>query len=247
MTGATSTGTEGAVVVTGAASGLGRAVTLDLLEHGRAVIAADVDMAALDELQAQHPGLATQIVDVSKEASVAELARAADAVGPISAVVHCAALVAVTRAPAAELTVEEFDRVMAVNARGSWLIGRAALDLLAPTRGSLVLFTSETAFTGSHGLSHYVASKGAVLSLMRAFAREGGAAGVRVNAIAPGFTDTEGARAIGDPERYDTTATPLGRVGQPGDIVGAVRYLIGDDSAFVTGQTLHINGGRYVT
>ena len=82
---------------------------------------------------------------------------------------------------------------------------------------------------------------------MRAFAREGAAAGVRVNAIAPGFTDTEGARAIGDPDRYDTSATPLGRVGHPDDVVGAVRYLIGDDSAFVTGQTLHINGGRYVT
>lgn len=237
----------GIVVVTGAASGLGRAVALDLLKRGTAVIAADLDGAALDELRTQHPGLATQLVDVSKEASVAELARAAGASGSITAVVHCAALVAVTRAPAAELTVEEFDRVMAVNARGTWLIARATLPLLAATRGSLVLFSSETAFTGSHGLSHYVASKGAVLSLMRAFAREGAAAGVRVNAIAPGFTDTEGARAIGDPDRYDTSATPLARVGQPDDIVGTVRYLIGDDSGFVTGQTLHVNGGRYVT
>jgi NAD(P)-dependent dehydrogenase (short-subunit alcohol dehydrogenase family) len=237
----------GVVVVTGAGRGLGRAVTEDLLARGTEVLAADLHADALAELTSSHPaGLTTHAVDVADEASVADLARVAEAAGP-TAVVHCAALVAVTRAPAAELTVEEFDRVMAVNARGSWLIGRAALALLAPTRGSLVLFTSETAFTGSHGLSHYVASKGAVLSLMRAFAREGAPAGVRVNAIAPGFTDTAGARALADPERYDTSATPLGRVGQPDDIVGAVRYLIGDDSAFVTGQTLHINGGRYVT
>jgi NAD(P)-dependent dehydrogenase (short-subunit alcohol dehydrogenase family) len=236
----------GTVLVTGAGRGLGRAVAEDLLSHGATVVAADIDADGLDDLRLAHPGVATVRVDVSDEASVAELARVGES-GPLTAIVHCAALVAVTRAPAAEITVEEFDRVMAVNARGSWLIGRAALALLAPTRGSLVLFASETAFTGSHGLSHYVASKGAVLSLMRAFAREGAPAGVRVNAIAPGFTDTAGARGIGDPDRYDTSATPLGRVGQPGDIVGAVRYLIGDDSAFVTGQTLHVNGGRHVT
>lgn len=238
----------GTVVVTGAGRGLGRAITDDLLARGVAVLAADIDGVALDALRSAHPdaALTTHPVDVADEASVTDLARAA-AAGPVAALVHCAALVAVTRAPAADLTVDEFDRVMAVNARGSWLVGRAALALLAPKRGSLVLFTSETAFTGSHGLSHYVASKGAVVALMRAFAREGAPAGVRVNAIAPGFTDTEGARALADPDHYDTAATPLGRVGQPHDVLGAVRYLIGDDSAFVTGQTLHINGGRHVS
>jgi NAD(P)-dependent dehydrogenase (short-subunit alcohol dehydrogenase family) len=80
--------------------------------------------------------------------------------------------------------------------------------------------------------------------MMRAFAGEAGPFGVRVNAVSPGFTDTEGARHIGNPEKYDTSMTPLGRVGRPEDILGTVRYLISEDSRFVTAQTLHINGGR---
>ena len=103
---------------------------------------------------------------------------------------------------------------------------------------------SETAFTGSQGFSHYVASKAAVIGLTRAFARELGPIGIRVNAIAPGYTDTEGGREMGDPATYDVTATPLGRVAEPEDMVGTLLHLLGPGSAFVTGQVALVNGGR---
>ncbi len=80
--------------------------------------------------------------------------------------------------------------------------------------------------------------------MTRALARELGPAGIRVNAIAPGYTDTEGGRVIGDPATYDVSETPLGRVATPDDLVGTLRYLLGPDSAFVTGQILLVNGGR---
>jgi NAD(P)-dependent dehydrogenase (short-subunit alcohol dehydrogenase family) len=134
---------------------------------------------------------------------------------------------------------------LAVNVRGPWLMYRATLPVLVSTGGgSIVNLASEVAYSGSANLAHYAASKAAVVGLTRALAREAGANKVRVNAVAPGFIDTEGARAIGDPDTYDTTTTPLGRVGQPDDVVGAVGFLLSAASAFMTGQVLLVNGGR---
>jgi NAD(P)-dependent dehydrogenase (short-subunit alcohol dehydrogenase family) len=134
---------------------------------------------------------------------------------------------------------------MAVNAKGSWLMSRASIPALVDAGGgAIVNLASETAYTGSHGMSHYVASKAAVIGLTRALARELGPVGIRVNAIAPGYTDTEGARQIGDPDTYDVTGTPLGRVAEPADMLGTLLYLLGPGAAFVTGQVVLVNGGR---
>jgi NAD(P)-dependent dehydrogenase (short-subunit alcohol dehydrogenase family) len=112
--------------------------------------------------------------------------------------------------------------------------------------GSIVNMASEVAFSGSPGLAHYVASKAAVVGLTRTLARELGPSQIRVNAIAPGFIPTQASQGMLAEARYDTSGTPLGRVGQPADLLGALAFLVSDESSFVTGQTLLVNGGRLV-
>jgi len=213
-------------VVTGAARGIGRELTATLRRRGATVVAADV----LDG--ADHR------CDVSNEHEVADLFAAA---GPIDGLVNNAALLP-GRAPSAELSVEEFRTMMDVNVLGTFLCSRAAARAMAETGGAIVNVASETAFSGSHGFAHYVASKGAVVSLTRALANEYGSSAIRVNCVAPGFTPTPGSAGLGE---YDPSRTPLGRVMRPADLVGTFCYLLSDDAAFVTGQVLLVNGGRF--
>jgi 3-oxoacyl-[acyl-carrier protein] reductase len=213
------------VVVTGAARGIGAALGAELRARGATVITADI------------AGGADVTCDVSHPDQVDALFAQA---GEIDGLVNSAALL-VGRRSFDEIDLGEWDRMFAVNVRGSFLCARAAAAAMGEQGGSIVNVASETAFTGSHGFVHYVASKGAVISMTRALANELGPRRIRVNCVAPGFTSTPGSAVLGS---YDPSRTPLGRVMLPDDLLGTFCYLLSDDAAFVSGQTLMVNGGR---
>jgi NAD(P)-dependent dehydrogenase (short-subunit alcohol dehydrogenase family) len=213
------------IVVTGAGRGIGAALASELRDRGADVVTVDV-----------QPG-ADLTCDVSDPEQVEALFVA---VGAIDGLVNCAALL-VDRRAFDEIDLDEWDRMFAVNVRGSFLCARAAAQAIGERGGSIVNVASETALTGSHGFVHYVASKGAVISMTRALANELGRHGIRVNCVAPGYTPTPGSEVLGP---YDPTRTPLGRVMRPDDLLGTFCYLLSDDSAFVSGQLIVVNGGR---
>ncbi len=239
------------IIVTGAAQGLGREFALHLASLGARVVAADVAEAELEATcaRARSDGLDVVpcVADVRSASATRTLATtASEALGGADGLVNNAGIVAgLTRRPFDEIPEDEWDRVLDVNVKGAWLCARAVAPLLrAAGRGSIVNLASEVAFSGSPGVAHYVTSKAAIIGLTRVLARELGAEQIRVNALAPGFIAGEGSAGMLGGRHYDTTATPLGRVGQPEDLLGTVAFLLSDESAFVTGQTLLVNGGR---
>lgn len=231
------------ILITGAAQGMGRAFTEHFADKGDHVLAVDIQDVPID-----LPGVRTAKCDVTDPDSLAEVVGIAQREwGGLDGVVANAAIFdGVVRAPIEELTIGEYSRVMDVNVKGVWLTIRAALPALrAAGGGSIVTIASEVVNAGSVDLSHYVASKGAVIGLTRALARELGPANVRINAISPGFTETEGGlNLVGGAGKYDAKGTPLGRAGTAADMCGAVDYLLGAGSGFVTGQALLVNGGK---
>lgn len=211
------------IVVTGAGRGIGATATAGLRARGAEVVTLDLD------------GDVDHRCDVSDEVQVdATFAE----IGPITGLLNNAGVIA-ERAPIEDITVELWDRVFAVNVRGSFLCARAAVGQMS-AGGSIVNVASQTAFTGSNGFAHYVASKGAIVSLTRALANELGPRAIRVNCVAPGFTPTPGSAHLG---AYDPSRIPLGRVLEPDDLVGTFAYLLSDDAGFVTGQATLVNGG----
>jgi len=213
------------IVVTGGARGIGARLVGELRERGAEVTSTDI----LPECDI--------VCDVSDEQDVIALF---DQVGDIDGLVNNAALL-VGRRPFQEISVDEWDRMMAVNVRGTFLCAREASKHM-PNGGSIVNVSSTTALNGSQGFLHYVASKGAVISMTKTLAFELGPKQIRVNCVGPGFTPTEGSAVLGT---YDPTATPLGRVMEPDDLLGTYCYLLGDDSKFVSAQTILVNGGRF--
>lgn len=236
-------------IVTGAARGLGRAFCTALAKEGAKIMAVDIaDLQdTLEEIESSGGTAKGLWVDVSSEKETLRMAEETlGAFGRMDILVNNAAIIyGLLRKPFFEIDPNVWDKVMAVNVKGPWLCTRAVFPHMKEQRkGKIINLSSETFFTGSHGFVHYVASKGGVVGLTRALAIELGPHNININAIAPGFTDTEASRSIADVAKYDVGRTPLNRLQQPKDLLGALIFLASDDSDFITGQVLLVDGGR---
>lgn len=199
-------------------------------------------MAALEADGITAMAVATDVSDEDSVASLAEQVADSELVGLVN---NAALADAVGGRLFWELPTEDFDRLMRVNVRGTFLVSKHLAPLLIATgHGAIVNLASDTFYLGSARLSHYVASKGAVIGLTRAMARDLGPHGVTVNAVAPGIVESESTANIPD-ERHQWYASnrALARRQQPQDVSGAVVFLLSDAAAYMTGTTLVIDGG----
>ncbi|MCX5313726.1 SDR family NAD(P)-dependent oxidoreductase [Streptomyces sp. NBC_00154] len=238
------------VVVTGAGRGLGLAAARRIGRDGYRVVIAELDertgKQAADDLRADGITADFHLLDVADPDSVDALATTLAGDGTrLHGLVNNAGLAnAVGGKPFHEIDVQAWDRIMTVNARGPWLVARALLPLMTAGGGRIVNLASDAALYGSPRLAHYIASKGAVISLTRAMARETGDLGITVNAVAPGLTEGESSVDI-PAERHELYRLnrAISRPQQPADLVGLIAFLVGDESGYITGQTFAVNGG----
>ena len=244
-------------VITGAASGIGRETARVFAGAGAHVVLADRDATALASFAAELGSSATAVAtDVSIRAQVEALADRARAIAPIEVWVNAAGVVAT---PTMIVDVDEatLDRLIAINLKGVYFgSAAAARRMVAQGRGSIINISSQGAEIPAPGLSVYTLTKAGVNALTRTLAAEVGPAGVRVNAVAPGFIDTpmvsyrftreDGTQdEATKQEIYAARAAnaPLGRIGEPLDIARVILFLASDAASFVTGETLRANGG----
>ena len=239
------------VIVTGAAGGLGRAFAIGFASAGAKVVLADIALAGAEETAASIRGSRGEAIslraDVTDLTSLEALADAAVThFGGIDALINNAAIYAgIARKPFNEIAEADWDRLMMVNVKGTWLATRAIAPKMRSDGGAIVNISSATVMSGSPMWLHYVASKGAIIAMTRALARELGDRKIRVNALAPGFTLTEASLdLIPNAERYGVERGALKRAAEVEDIVGGALYLASPMASFVTGQTLVIDGGR---
>ena len=235
-------------VVTGAGSGIGRATTLLLAREGARVLAADINGTAAEETAALAEGtvLAAE-ADVSAEAPVEELfARCEEELGAPDVLANIAGVGSTTAAP--DTPLEVWERVFAVNTRGTFLCCKHAIPRMAAAGGgSIVNMASVAGLVGLRNRAAYCASKGAVVALTRALALDHVADRVRVNCICPGTVDSPWVRRLLDEagESLDALVArqPMGRLGTPEEIAAAVLYVASDAAAFMTGSALVLDGG----
>ncbi len=213
------------------------------MDAGANVVVADL---------APPPGRPTVIyhhVDVTYEDALADLVK--DTVGgrfgQVDGLVNCAAMYKTLGAKKTleELTVHEWDDVLRINVRGTWQAMKAILPAVPPQGGRIVNVSSTTARTGTLGFPHYIASKAAVEGLTRAAARELGARGITVNAVAPGLVDDDATNELNDPDYVAQAVNrrSIKRTLLPADVASVVRFLCSGGSGFITGQVLIVDGG----
>lgn len=236
------------VIVTGAGGGLGKAFAKAFASEGAKVAIADINKEGAEQTAKEIAGSMAIEVNVTSEASVKAMAeKVMEKFGRIDVLVNNAAIYAgIQRKPFYELSEKEWDLVMNVNLKGTWMASKAIFPFMkAQGDGKIINISSATVMSGSPQWSHYVASKGGVIGLTRSMAREIGDYNINVNNIAPGFTLTEASLSLMDnAKEYGVQRGAIKRGSNADDIVGTALYLASKASDFVTGQTIVVDGGK---
>jgi D-sorbitol dehydrogenase (acceptor) len=251
-------------LLTGAGGGIGAAVTATYLREGARCTAVDLaaePSAALRDLMAQHPQTLHYVsANVASTTSIANMvASARERFGPIEVLFNNAAIF--TLAPLLDASEADYQRVFDVNVKGMFFVMQAVLRQMVGARikGSVINMASQAGRRGEALVSHYCASKAAVISYTQSAALAMAPHGIRVNGIAPGVVDTpmwgevdalfaryEGLK-IGEKKKAVGLAVPLGRMGEPDDLAGAAIFLASDEARYITAQTLNVDGGNWMS
>jgi len=231
--------------VTGAARGIGLAIARELMADGWSVAACDILEDPLRQ-RAEELGEAFRpfVLDVTDEDQVGETAREIqDSMGPVTGLINNAGITRDTLMM--RMGKADWDAVINVNLTGAFLMSKAlSRGMMRARSGSIVNISSVVALLGGAGQVNYAASKAGLLGLTRSLCRELGARGIRVNAIAPGFIETEMTAELPEEVRDGyAERIPLGRMGTPENVAGAVRFLLSDDSQYISGVVLPVDGG----
>jgi NAD(P)-dependent dehydrogenase (short-subunit alcohol dehydrogenase family) len=246
---------EKVAIITGSGQGLGKEFAKRFAEESAKVVVADINFerakSTVQEIE-DSGGKAIAIkTDVSKEDSVKKMAKEAiDCYGSIDILVNAAAIYYDLRlAPPEELTVEEWDRVLRVNLIGSWLACKAVFPYMKKqSKGKIINISSDVAFAGVPGFLHYVSSKGGIIAMTRALAMEWGKYNINVNSVAPGYTMTSASlkkvKEAPDSKDFVLARQCFKRLGQPEDIIGIGVFLASEDSDWITGQNICVDGGQ---
>ncbi|MDN0068932.1 3-oxoacyl-[acyl-carrier-protein] reductase [Collinsella ihumii] len=235
-------------IVTGGSRGIGRAICIELARCGANVVFSYAgNAAAADETVklVEAEGVAARSVkgDVTSADSAKELVEAARELGGVDILVNNAGI---TRDKlAARMSEEDFDAVIATNLKGAFLMTKAVLrPMMRAKSGSIVNMASVVGIMGNAGQANYAASKAGLIGMTKSVAREVAAVGIRVNAVAPGYIETDMTAAMPEAaQQAMCSMIPAARAGKPEDVARAVAFLVSDDAAYITGQVLAVDGG----
>lgn len=238
-------------LVTGATRGIGKAIALEMAKHGASVVGTATSERGAESIGRMFSDLNLtgigEVLDVTDPDGVGALMQAvADPVGPPDILVNNAGVTQDNLLM--RMSEEEWDRIMETNLKSVYRVTKACLRGMMKTRsGRIINITSVVGVSGNPGQTNYAAAKAGIIGFTKSLAQEVASRGITVNAIAPGFIDTDMTKALSEGQRSELVSKiPLGRLGSPDDVAQAALYLASPGASYVTGVTLHVNGGMYM-